>query len=135
MGYEMIRSGKIQGLGLRSYLGMPQLLYLLSSIGRGHVGVSEDYLKVCEEVSVQAHKYGPLPAFPDYDNQFFEKEWFDEIMEVPFEYLMLPIPARYEECLTSQYGDWRTPVQGGSMHSGLIVDVDTPYEEHFRKKQ
>ncbi len=39
----------------------------------------------------------------------FKTEWFENLITVPFEDTEIVIPAKYDEYLTSLYGDWRTP--------------------------
>ena len=39
----------------------------------------------------------------------FRTEWFENLIAVPFEDTEIVIPAKYDEYLTSLYGDWRTP--------------------------
>lgn len=68
--------------------------------------------------------------------RIYDKSWFDETVLLPFEDLLLPCPKEYERFLTTQYGDWRTPVMGGSQHEGCYTDVNKPYalfvEEYLR---
>jgi len=44
------------------------------------------------------------------------KECFDECMLLPFENIFVPAPKKYHEVLTAGYGDYQTPVMGGSEH-------------------
>ena len=37
----------------------------------------------------------------------FKREWFDETIYLPFENISLPVPKKFDEVLTAQYGDWR----------------------------
>lgn len=48
--------------------------------------------------------------------QMIPLELLDEIIEVPFMNLTIPVPKRYDEFLTVRYGDWRTPVRGTGDH-------------------
>lgn len=59
----------------------------------------------------------------------FDISWFDETVMLPFENRFLPCPVGYEELLTAQYGDWRTPVIGTSLHEGSEVILNKPYKE------
>lgn len=45
-----------------------------------------------------------------FQNYTKKADWFDTI-DVPFEYLMLPIPRNYDAVLTQLYGDYMTPVE------------------------
>lgn len=50
-----------------------------------------------------------LAEYVDYtrwENKKFKKEWFDEVYSATFENFMLPIPAGYDEVLTTLYGDY-----------------------------
>lgn len=50
-------------------------------------------------------------------------------LSVPFEYLNLKIPEGYDEVLTVQYGDWRTPSKSGGYHDELILEPEKPYKD------
>ena len=41
-----------------------------------------------------------------------------------FEMIEVPVPANYDNLLQKTYGDWRTPVKGGSVHGGVFFDPD-----------
>lgn len=57
----------------------------------------------------------------------FDSSWFNETILLPFEDTVLPFPSKYDEILTSVYGDWRTPVKGASCHEGSEVDLSRSY--------
>lgn len=60
-----------------------------------------------------------------------KREWYSEIIEVPFEYTTIPVPAGYDEILKIQYGDYHVPVRGGSLHEHTFFDPDTPYRYYM----
>lgn len=64
----------------------------------------------------------------------YDKSWFDDVVMLPFEDRELPCPVGWEQILTAQYGEWRTPVMGGSQHEGSYVDINKPYTEYLDKK-
>ena len=47
----------------------------------------------------------------------FPIEFFSSFIEVPFEYTTIPIPEKYHEILTLEYGDYMTPVRGAATHN------------------
>jgi lipopolysaccharide cholinephosphotransferase len=57
-----------------------------------------------------------------------------KILMLPFENCELPCPSGWDALLTAQYGDWRIPVMGGSLHEGVEIDLDCPYMENIKKK-
>lgn len=46
-----------------------------------------------------------------------KKEWYDEVIMLPFENVKIAAPAMYHEALTAQFGDYMVPVQGAADHS------------------
>ena len=43
----------------------------------------------------------------------FQRRWFEDTIDVPFEDITIPIPREYDPYLTSLYADWRTPPPSG----------------------
>ncbi len=67
-----------------------------------------------------------------------KREWYSDVISMPFEYMEIPVPAGYDEILKVQYGDYHTFVQNGSAHEHTFFDPDTPYRfymEHPEKIQ
>lgn len=60
------------------------------------------------------------------------REYYEEIVYLPFENISVPAPKGYEKILSIQYGDWHEYVQGGSAHEGIILDPDKPYTEYMQ---
>jgi lipopolysaccharide cholinephosphotransferase len=58
---------------------------------------------------------------------------YNETIMMPFEDRVFPCPKEYDKILTAQYGDWRTPVIGGSQHEGVHVDVNKPYKKYIEE--
>lgn len=67
----------------------------------------------------------------DPDALVFERAWFKESLEVPFEFIKVKIPASYEEYLTKLYGEWREFVVGTSDHGDTIFDTDHSYKNYL----
>lgn len=53
-----------------------------------------------------------------YTNRGYKlkKEWLDEVVYMPFENMMMPVPKEYEQVLVAMYGDWNKRVRGTSGH-------------------
>lgn len=54
------------------------------------------------------------------------------LIEMPFEFLTIPIGANYEHALDVRYGNWHELVQGTSIHGGIILDTEKPYTEYIK---
>lgn len=48
-------------------------------------------------------------SMDDFERSLFKAEWFEKTIRVPFEDFDIPIPADYQEYLTTAYGDYMTP--------------------------
>ena len=61
-----------------------------------------------------------------------KKVWYENTLFMPFEGLLVPVPAGYDQILTCQYGDYMTPRQVSSYHGGfLILDTDKSYLDYL----
>ena len=60
-------------------------------------------------------------------------EMFDETIWVPFENVLFPIPARYDEILKIEYGDYMEFVKGTSYHGHIILNTETSYIKYLPK--
>ena len=67
----------------------------------------------------------------DPESCVWEKEWYREAVEVPFEFITIKIPAGYNEYLTKTYGEWQKFVVGSSDHGDIIFDTDRSYKEYL----
>lgn len=63
----------------------------------------------------------------------YEKSWFDKTILLPFENIEIPCPVGWNELLTTQYGDWNTPVMGTSLHEGCVFNLEKPYAEGLKE--
>jgi len=64
---------------------------------------------------------------------FYEKAFYEQPVEVPFEFITLTIPKQTDAILEYMYGDWKTPVMGGGTHGDTIFDVDRPYTDYLEE--
>ena len=75
------------------------------------------------------------PAHVGYiDRGRLKGNWFDDCIEVPFEYLRVKVLRRYDEALTQNYGDWRTPRHEDSLHGSLVLDAAIDYRTTLRER-
>ncbi|MBR2189224.1 MAG: LicD family protein [Eubacterium sp.] len=72
---------------------------------RGNVYFLKQLDRIEQQFTWEESRYVSVPAW-DPDVWFFEKEWFDELIRVPFEDIEVNIPARYDEILKERYGDY-----------------------------
>lgn len=60
----------------------------------------------------------------DKERFHLRKEWFDEVVYLPFENMEIPAPKEYDSVLTTLYGDYMTLVKGAAAH-------DCPFYGHM----
>ncbi len=63
-------------------------------------------------------KVGILGYVQKDEKYAFDRSWFDEVIYMNFEGMLVPVPEGYHYILDKWYGDYMTPVQGkGAEHS------------------
>ena len=85
-----------------------------------------------------AKRFGPrYRKHPNAWNWWIEKDSFDNLVELPFENLMLPCPRNYDEHLRRMYGDYmQFPKDRGRYHDGIIhFEPEIPYVEYISQKK
>ena len=60
----------------------------------------------------------------------YNKEWYKEIVYLPFEHIMVPCPKEYEKILVEGFGDWKEFVIGAQDHTMSIIDTNKSYKEY-----
>lgn len=55
----------------------------------------------------------------------------NNIVEVDFEFLKMPIIANYDEHLRRKYGDYMTPTKSPTYHGEVVFDTNINYEKYY----
>lgn len=92
------------------------------------------YLDACAMMSVPQREIGATASRVHLPKLMWDSEWYSSYVELPFENTTVTCPACYDDVLTKQYGDWRTPVMNSAMHEMFFVDTETPYT-HYQQNQ
>lgn len=100
---------------------------LIKKIGRSN------YFKTTEDL-LRQHSVDHCDQWAELafsgDDIIFDRHLFDETLWMPFEDMMVPVPAGYDTFLRTQYGDqYMTPMQLCSYHGELIIDTEHSYRE------
>lgn len=76
---------------------------------------------------------GPLSVDP-YHHEILPASFFEEALELDFEFVKIPVMKHYIQSLEIHYGpNWREHVVGTSAHGGMFIDTDRPYTEYIPK--
>ena len=78
-------------------------------------------IKKIEEIysecsSDRAEKVIFMPVHVTYDDHVYPKTLFDNVVKIPFECTYINVPARYEEVLSIEYGDFMRVRKDGGVH-------------------
>lgn len=91
--------------------------------------LKEAYLLACASHSGRTRELGATSSKCHQPNLMWDTEWFDQIVDLPFEQTTIACPGAYGKVLEKQYGDWQTPIQGGAKHEMYAVDPTLPWEQ------
>lgn len=82
----------------------------------------------------ECNYYAP-PCFmrTSFKATYKKKEWYRDIVMLPFEDMELPAPIDYDKVLSTQYGDdYMTPRQIPALHLGFaVLDAHRSYKEYL----
>jgi lipopolysaccharide cholinephosphotransferase len=64
-----------------------------------------------------------------YDQRYrYPVALLQNVIDMPFEYLTLKVPEKYNEVLTQTYGNWHEIVKGGSAHTIVAMSLSESYK-------
>lgn len=73
-----------------------------------------------------------------FPGQLYKREWFGETVDLKFEDTVMPVPERYDEILTTAFGDYMTMPpedQRKAKHGGGIIDLNKSYKLYAKEQQ
>ena len=126
-GYEMWKKSQRQGK-LRWYMLPFILCWWIASLLTDHKGLCRRYIKACG-IANHYDEVGLLP-FSGFNRKWiWKKEWYKDIVNMPFEYTDISCPSEYDLILRQQFGDYSVFVKADSNHTMMLWDPDTPYKD------
>lgn len=66
-------------------------------------------------------------------NCLINSDFYDEIIQMPFEEIQLPLFKKYDEHLTTEYGDYHVFIKANYSHKTVMFDTKTSYKENLKK--
>lgn len=89
--------------GLKKWLLLPT--YIIPKI-KGPEYYRNKLLKLKDVYPLEESQYVGTPIWCQIEKAVYKKEWFEELIEVPFENITVFAPKYYDEILKQQYGDY-----------------------------
>ncbi len=105
----------------------PKVLYqVLDMVLHDRMKTYEDF---CLQHFEESEKIGFHMTYWTEKSKPQTRDAFGKVKYMDFEEIKVPMPMDYDLLLQELYGDWHTPVYGGSSHEGkiLAVSADIPY--------
>lgn len=92
------------------------------------------YEQVCRRYNDRKTKKMSFLSF-DFPDRIQDRfcEDYEGTVYLPFEFLEMPVPAKYDHALKERFGDYMKFVVGTSSHSRMLFDTERPYTEYMGK--
>ncbi|WMC93881.1 LicD family protein [Kineothrix sp. MB12-C1] len=68
-------------------------------------------------------------------SNIYKREWYEQVVDMPFENITLPVPIGYDEILKAKYGDYSVPVREELHAYPFYAEQKKQWEEHLLNKQ
>lgn len=100
----------------------------------------EKLYKYREKLSTKYNKkntkdIGIISNFPNLgDRMIWSRNDFYDSIKLDFDNLKINVPSGYKNILAKQYGDWKKYKYGGSLHEGMLFDVENSYKLYFENR-
>ena len=96
--------------------------------------IKERYIDSCAFMGETCTEIGLTACRTHFSKLMWKKEWFEDTVQMPFEFTSVLCPNCYEKVLEKHYGDWRTPISNSAMHEIYILDTEVPYYRNPKLK-
>ena len=67
------------------------------------------------------------------ERHFKLRDDYEELVEMPFEFLKIPVGKNYDHALKQRFGNYKKFVKDGSYHGGVFFDVEQEYKIYCKK--
>jgi len=95
---------------------------------------AKEFEKECKKYNkFKTERVSMLGFSPDNSRFQIDRNKFENIVWRDFEFIKLPCFEDNHGYLTHFFGDYMTPVKGGSYHEGIFFDANKPYTEYTSK--
>ncbi len=91
------------------------------------------YIDVCKRYNNENTEYISKLSFI-FDNKanYVKRKDMENIIDVDFEFMKIPILANYDEVLKTKFGEYMKFVKAPNYHGEMFFDTDISYKEYFK---
>ena len=124
-GYEMLTKSKRQGK--LNWKMLPFIVcWKIFSLFADHKSLCRHLLHACERAK-NYEEVGLLP-FSGFNRKWiWQKEWYADIVNLPFENTEISCPKDYDKILHQQFGDYSIFQKGTAVHTMVLWDPDKDF--------
>lgn len=91
------------------------------------------FMDICCRYNGENTEYVTLFCFEFKNNKhYIKRKDMDDIIDIDFEFLKIPIIANYDEALRWKYGNYTELVKDPNYHGDIIFDTNIPYKEYLK---
>ena len=121
------------GYKLKKYLILP----LFGKLIEKHFNVHKlfvEHVEITKRYNKDNTMFVSLLGF-QFDNNahYIKRKDIENIIDVDFEFMKIPIIENYDEALKWKYGDYKVFVKAPNYHGEMIFDTDISYKEYFKR--
>lgn len=110
-----------------------QFVWKICKLFTSHEKLCQKYIDVCNMADATTKCVGNIAFQPGVLCHIWDRDIFNETLELPFEDRTIHCPKGYDERLRIEYGNWNERVKHASAHSALHFSADVPYDEYLRR--
>lgn len=126
--YQVDRAIKKYGVKKTKYKAKMQLMWKFYSLFTTPEKICRDLLNFCKFQDNSSRRIG----FVTMRDLYFDREWFDKLIDVPFEDTTIRVAEKFPVILDRNFGDWHKLVKNDAMHSDLHFSCEIPYQEYLK---
>ena len=91
------------------------------------------YVDLCKMHNEEETEYVSLLSL-DFNSKvhYIKRKDMEDIIDIDFEFMKIPIIANYDEALKWKYGNYKVLVKAPNYHGDMIFDTNISYKEYFK---
>ncbi len=120
------------GYKLKKYLILPLFGNFIKKLFNPNK-LFHQYMDICSRYNEVKTEFLSLLTFDFYNKaHYIKRKDMENIIDIDFEFLKLPIIANYDEALRWKYGNYTELVKEPNYHGEMIFDTNISYKEYIK---
>lgn len=107
------------------------LLYSVCSLFCDYINDYRDFENTCQRYNKTNSDLISWVSFLPDETKLRKRAYFQDSIELPFEFLKIPVCKNFDQALTDRFGDWHEFVKGASLHGSTLFDTEKSYKAYL----